>query len=95
MKLHNVSKSLGLVLGLSTVLIMSGCSNDDDSTSTGGDTGTTESAYFIDSAVEGIDYECLVSGKKGVTDVAGKFDYVSGDECTFKVGSTTLGSAKP
>ena len=95
MKIHDVSKSLGLALGLSTVLIMSGCSKDDDNDSTGGDTGITQSAYFIDSAVEGIDYECLVSGKKGVTDVAGKFDYLSGDECTFKVGNTTLGSANP
>lgn len=45
---------------------------------------------FIDSAVAGINYAC--GDLSGVTDAEGKFDYKSGDSCTFKIGDVSLGS---
>jgi hypothetical protein len=46
---------------------------------------------FVDSAVEGLAYDC--GGVKGVTNGDGEFDFVTGQSCTFKVGGITLGSA--
>lgn len=83
------------------VLAMSGCSgSSDDNNGDGknggtGDSPTTLSAQFIDSAVAGLGYDCQSSGKSGLTDTNGYFNYVSGDTCTFKVGDITLGSAQP
>lgn len=50
---------------------------------------------FVDSAVEGLAYDC--GGVKGVTNGDGEFDFVTGQSCTFKLGGITLGSvlAKP
>jgi len=77
-----------------------------DSSSSGGDGGssssdgggggsstpddTTQTGYFIDSAVKGLNYSTN-SGASGITDVNGAFKYNSTDtDITFKIGSITL-----
>lgn len=75
------------------MLAMTGCGGGSDSS--GDDAPTTLSAQFIDSPVQGLSYDCQSSGKTGVTDSEGRFNYVAGDTCTFKVGTVTLGSAQP
>ncbi|WP_345976849.1 hypothetical protein [Sulfurimonas sp. HSL3-7] len=75
------------------MLTMTGCGGSSDSS--GDDAPTTLSAQFIDAAVEGLNYECQASGKSGVTDSDGYFNYVAGDICTFKIGTVELGSAEP
>lgn len=77
------------------MLTMTGCGSSDDSGTTGGDTTTILSAQFIDSAVQGLSYDCLPSGESGLTDSEGFFEYVTGDICTFNVGEVLLGSAEP
>ena len=95
MELYKISKGLILGLGLSTIFLMNGCSSDESGGNTSPETITVQSAQFIDSAVQGINYECQPSGSIGLTDVEGYFNYVNNDRCTFKVGDTILGSAKP
>ncbi len=84
-----------IYVGLLTagILGMTGCGGSSDLS--GDDAPTTLSAQFIDSAVQGLSYDCQSSGKTGVTDSAGTFNYFAGDTCTFKVGTVTLGSAQP
>lgn len=77
------------------------------SISCGGGSGSTESAalnlnqasqnqtqlktgYFIDSPVEGLEY--ITENIQSVTDSLGKFYYQEGDQITFKVGDTELGT---
>ena len=83
------------VLAISLVALFTSCSSDSDSSETSLVESSAQESIFIDAAVEGIGYNCQASGKTGVTDKDGKFYYVLGDECTFTVGSSILGSAKP
>ena len=56
---------------------------------------TTQTAYLIDSAVEGIDYTC--GTLTGTTDATGKFTYDTA-KCAsveFKLGNLSLGSINP
>ena len=91
------------------LLTITGCgsSNDSENSSDNNDvetpitkdkddkkTPTVLSAQFIDAAVEGLAYDCQSSGKSGITNSQGKFSFVAGDTCTFKVGDVTIGSAK-
>jgi hypothetical protein len=57
----------------------------------GGSSGTTtKTGYFIDSAVEGLEY---TSGSTtGITGADGSFKYEEGKPVTFKLGNMTLGS---
>jgi hypothetical protein len=57
----------------------------------GGSGGTsTKTGYFIDSAVEGLEY---TSGTTtGITGADGSFKYEEGKPVTFKIGSMVLGS---
>jgi len=93
--------SFGLWLG---AILLSGCSGvsvntDTDSsqataTQTQTASNTTEkelkvgTGVYIDSIVEGINYEC--GQIKGVTDSDGIFVYEISKSCTFKLGSLTL-----
>jgi len=57
-----------------------------------GDTGNTvQQGVFLDSAVEGIDYETLT--QSGETDPNGAFDYMSGETVTFSIGDLVIGTA--
>ena len=78
-----------LTLLFSVIGLVAGCGG-------GGDSGTanppaTTTGTFVDSATQGIAYTCGTT--TGVTDANGTFDFVAGDNCTFKVGGITLGSA--
>jgi hypothetical protein len=57
----------------------------------GGSSGTTtKTGYFIDSAVEGLEY---TSGNTtGITGADGSFKYEEGKPVTFKIGNMILGS---
>ncbi len=75
------------------MLTLTGCGSSSDSS--GATPTTTLSSQFIDSAVQGLSYNCLPSGKSGLTDSEGFFDYITDDICTFKVGEVTIGSTQP
>ena len=74
---------LSLVSGI--VLLLSGCGSD----SAGGTTSVAKNtAFYVDSAIEGVTVEC--AGYSSVTASDGKFSYENGAECHFKVGSVLL-----
>jgi len=62
----------------------------DNSSSTGNSTPRADlgTGYYIDSAVEGIDYTC--GTQTGQTDKDGKFIFEKGTSCTFKLAGITL-----
>jgi Cytochrome c554 and c-prime len=70
------SIALTALLGASFV----GCSDSAESTST---------AFYLDSAVEGIDYRAS-SGVSGQTRADGAFDFIAGDNVTFTLGDLVL-----
>lgn len=55
----------------------------------------TLTGYFIDAAVEGLEYEATPSGKSGTTDANGTFEYSQGDRVKFRLGKMDLGEGKP
>ena len=75
----------GLIL--SVLLVFGGCGSSDDST-TSTETITTGTAYYVDSAVSGVDYVC--GSKNGVTDANGEFTFVVDQNCTFKLGEMVV-----
>ena len=79
------AKTLGLVAA-STLLLsgLTGCGSSDDDTPAKVLTG-----YYVDSAVNGAEYSTS-TGRTGVTDENGTFNFVSGDEVTFKIGDLVL-----
>ncbi len=70
----------------SMMLILTGCG--------GGGGGSTQSGVgaFVDSAVEGLRYECS-SGAAGITDTNGEFSCPTNDTVSFYLGSYFLGSS--
>ena len=54
------------------------------------DIGSSGTGVFVDSEVQGISYQ-TTSGQSGTTNASGQFDYLTGDQVTFTIGSTTLG----
>ena len=84
-----VGKTLSLV---AFVAILAGCSSSSDDGGTTGGGDVTQSGVFIDSVVEGLDYNCSTSGLSGTTDAEGKYNYKVDDTCTFSVGDIVLGT---
>ncbi len=80
---------LGTLSFLAATVIFTGCGSDNTT-----DTTELKTGYFIDAAVEGLDYETS-SGEKGVTDQHGKFQYKHGDSVRFFIGKLDLGEAIP
>ena len=69
------------------LLLLSGCGSD--STSTGGTAPVAKAtAFYVDSAIEGVTVEC--SASSSVTKSDGAFSFEAGSECQFKVGSVLL-----
>jgi len=74
-------------LSLSTALIvgLTGCGGGSD----GGDNASaTGTGFYIDSAVNGVDYTC--GTQKGVTDKDGKFTFDKGKGCRFFLAGVAL-----
>ncbi len=91
-KMKNTTQLIFISLILSFLI---GCGGGGGGATAPSGTYTTETAYFIDSAVEGVNYTC--GDINGTTDSTGKFTYDSG-KCsvvTFKLGNLTLGSIAP
>ena len=55
----------------------------------------TKIGVFIDAPVKGLAYTSLPSGKKGITNEKGEFEYIDGDMVSFNMGSIELGNAIP
>ena len=73
-----------------TALMFCGCGQSDSSTTT--QSTPTKIGYLADSAVSGASYTCGSYG--GVTGSDGSFLYNEGDTCSFRIGTTSLGSSR-
>lgn len=80
-------------MGLSVVTIglLVGCGSSDTPITGAGDV-QTGTGYYVDSAVQGVDYEC--GTKSGTTDEDGKFTFEVGKECSFSVAGVPLRTTK-
>ncbi len=83
-----------------TTLILAACggsSSSTTSTSNNSDNNETVSkiGVFIDAPVKGLSYASSPSGKKGITNEKGEFEYIDGDTVSFNMGSIELGKAVP
>jgi len=54
--------------------------------------GSVAKGVYLDSAIEGIEYTS--ASKSGTTNAAGEFDYVVGEEITFKLWGRTINTTK-
>jgi hypothetical protein len=69
------------------LLLLSGCGSD--SSGTGGTAPVAKAtAFYVDSAIEGVTVKC--GATSSVTASDGAFTYEAGAECQFKVGSVLL-----
>ncbi len=75
------------ILSLSASTILIGCGGSNGSTNT--NIGT---AYYLDSAVEGVSYKCGI--KEGTTDKDGAFKFEKGEDCHFYLGDMVLKEIK-
>lgn len=89
-----MSKTRTKLIFIATALsILQGCSESDSSGAERTDPGELQTAYFVDSPVQGLVYE-RSDGFVGVTDEEGAFHYYLGDTIEFKVGSLSLGTLR-
>ncbi len=82
-------KMMASSLVIGTMFTLIGCGGGGSTASTPVATGT---AYYIDSAVEGVDYTC--GATSGVTGKDGSFTFEAGGSCTFYLGDIELRSVE-
>ncbi len=75
-----------IFLVIASLSILNACGGGGSSSSS--DSPATGTAYYVDSAVSGIDYEC--GSVSGVTGENGEFTFERGANCTFYLGSVPL-----
>ena len=79
-----------LLSTVASAILLSGCGGS-DSSSTVQTTRPTSIGYLVDSAASGVSYTCGAYG--GITGSDGSFLYNTGDTCSFRIGTTALGSS--
>jgi len=87
-----------LVVGsiVTATLLLVGCgggsssnnNNGSDSVDTSTNTQKTGIGYYVDDAVNGVDYKC--GSQEGTTDENGTFTFENGQNCTFSLGGLKL-----
>jgi hypothetical protein len=87
--MYRFKKQTWLTAGL--LLTLTACGGGGDSTTaTATATETVSTGVFIDSAVEGLQYETAT--RSGTTNSLGEYDYLAGETVTFSIGGIVLGS---
>jgi hypothetical protein len=85
--MYRFNKQIWLTAAL--LLTLTACGGGGDST-TATATETVSTGVFIDSAVEGLQYETAT--QSGTTNSLGEYDYLPGETVTFSIGGIVLGS---
>lgn len=94
----NLHKKL-ICLSITSALALTGCGGGDDSSTISSNTSNVDAgglmitARFIDSAVEGLRYNCQNTHDSGVTNSQGEFNVHSNAVCTFSINNLQLGTA--
>ncbi len=86
--MYRFKKQTWLTAGLLLTLTACGGGGSDSATATA--TETVSTGVFIDSAVEGLQYETAT--QSGTTNSLGEYDYLAGETVTFSIGGIVLGS---
>ena len=86
-------KNKGNIAAMFMALFLAGCGGGDGDADTDTDTDNTATtsssyAYYIDSAVSGLTYEC--GTQSGTTDSDGKFYFDEDSSCSFLIGDLVL-----
>ncbi len=76
-----------ITLSVAASLII-GCGGGDDNSSSDTNSTTASEAFYIDSAIVGVDYKC--GAQSGVTANDGKFKFVQGADCKFSLAGINL-----
>ncbi len=88
-------KKRGLIISTVASLFIVGCGGGSSSTTVVEDSTsdkTTQTGYFVDSAVVGADYDCLADGEYNkVTEAGGAFHCEDMSQVRFRVGKLVLG----
>ncbi len=84
--MYRFKKQTWLTAGLLLTLTACGGGGGDSTTAT----ETVSTGVFIDSAVEGLQYETAT--RSGTTNSLGEYDYLAGETVTFSIGGIVLGS---
>ncbi len=87
--MYRFKKQIWLTATLLLTLTACGGSGGGDGT-TATATATVSTGVFIDSAVEGLQYETAT--QSGTTNSLGEYDYLAGETVTFSIGGIVLGS---
>ena len=87
--MYRFKKQIWLTATLLLSLTACGGSGGGDGT-TATATATVSTGVFIDSAVEGLQYETAT--QSGTTNSLGEYDYLAGETVTFSIGGIVLGS---
>ncbi|QAR32057.1 hypothetical protein EP073_01155 [Geovibrio thiophilus] len=72
-----------------SVFLVMGCGGSSSSSGS-----TSEKGVFTDAPVQGLSYSAEPSGLSGVTNEKGEFDFLEGDNVTFRIGNLVLGSVR-
>jgi hypothetical protein len=83
--MYRFKKQIWLTAAL--LLTLTACGGGGDSTTA---IETVSTGVFIDSAVEGLQYETAT--QSGTTNSLGEYDYLAGETVTFSIGGIVLGS---
>lgn len=80
-----------LVVAVAASLLVA-CGDDDNNTAGSSAGSATQTGYFLDAAVSGLDFKG--SSNSGTTGANGEFRYQPGETITFSIGGVVVGSAK-
>lgn len=83
--------SLTALVVAASLAFLQGCHSGGGAGPVAAEEGTYRTGYFIDSPVEGLEYETL--SFKGLTETQGEFLYRDGETVTFSLGGVVLGRA--
>lgn len=88
-----INKLNGIALSVVAIFTLAGCGSSDSPAVGTVPAGTTQTAYFVDSAVVGATYNN--GATTGITGTGGSFQFYEGVPVTFSIGNATLGSVTP
>jgi len=72
-------------VAMSLLVALSGCGSDDSTTA---QDSVATTGFYVDSAINGVDYSC--GDSNGTTDADGKFIYQDGEGCSFSIAGIEL-----
>ena len=84
-----------IILALYMALFIVACGGSSAPSTNKEPVDQTKIVVFIDAPVKGLAYTSLPSGKKGITNEKGEFEYIDRDIVSFNMGSIELGNAIP